>query len=373
MTAARRTVAAALLTLLALSARGATIEEEMRAVERIRGLRFLAPVTTVELDRRDLPSHLREQIQKTLPYSAEEWVDVLRALRLVDQGTTAEPVVASLIKLYESQVLAYYDPPSKTFYTVRELPDVVQGLPQLNEGIAIHELTHALQDQHFKIGAKDLALRDDADGNLAYHALIEGEATLVMLAYILEQSGASLDDMIGSNMLDLSAAASQGLPIGGPPYFNEMLKFPYIDGLHFVIEAYRRGGWKELDRLYANPPRSTREILHPGDYFEHRFIPEPFNRKPAIPVTRLLSVEHLGEFHWRFLAGSGEGWVGDRVTIAQNAFCEPTVLIETRWDSDEHARRFYDAYQDSLSRIEGRSVKVAYGADRALMERFIRQ
>ena len=371
MTAARRTLAATLLSLLALSARGATIEEEMRAVERIRGLSFLAPVRTVELERRDLPERLREQIQKTLPYSTEEWVDVLRALHLVDEGTTAELVVSSLIKLYESQVLAYYDPPSKTFYTLRQLPDAVRDLPQLNEGIAIHELTHALQDQHFAIGAKDLALRDDADANLAYHALIEGEATLVMLAYMVEQSGASLDDMIGSNMFDLSAAASQVLPIGGPPYFNEMLKFPYIDGLHFVIEAYRRGGWKELDRVYANPPRSTREILHPEDYFEHRFTPEPFHRKPAIAVPHLLSVEHLGEFHWRFLTGNAEGWMGDRVTIAQNAFCETTVLIETKWDSDEHARRFYDAYRDSLSKIEGRSVKVAYGADRALMERFI--
>ncbi len=385
MTAARRTLAATLLALLALSARGATMEEEMRAVERIRGLSFLAPVTTVELDRRDLPAHLREQFQKTLPYSTEDWVDVLRALRLVDQGTTADPVISSLIKLYESQVLAYYDPPSKTFYTLRQLPDAVKGLPiseQLDTGIAIHELTHALQDQHFAIGAKDLALRDDADGNLAYHALIEGEATLVMLAYMLEQSGASLEDMLGSDMLGgaLSAAASQTLPVGGPPYFNEMLKFPYVDGLRFVITAYRRGGWKELDRVYANPPRSTREILHPADYFEHRFTPEPFNRKPAIPVPRLLSVEHLGEWHWRFLAGAqnAEGWMGDRVTIAQNAFCEPTVLVETRWDSEEHARRFYDAYtrsleDASLSKIDGRSVKVAYGADRKLKERFLRQ
>jgi hypothetical protein len=66
------------------------------------------------------------------------------------------------------------------------------------------------------------------------------------------------------------------------------------------------------------------------------------------------------------------------VTIAQNAFCEPTVLVETRWDSEEHARRFYDGYSRSLEDVgsigvvNGQSVKVAYGADRALMERFLK-
>jgi hypothetical protein len=386
MAAARRTFAAAILALLALSARGASIREEMQAVERIRGLSFLGPVRTVELNRAELPAHLRQQFEKTLPYSTEDWVDVLRALRLVDQGTTAEPVVSSLIKLYESQVLAYYDPPSKTFYTVRGLPDAVKDLPMasdLDAGVAVHELTHALQDQHFAIGARDVALRDDADASLAYHAVIEGEATLVMLAYMIEQSGGgTLDDIISNDLLTgaLSAAASQQMTGGGPRYFSEMLKFPYVDGLRFVIEAYRHGGWKGLDRVYANPPRSTREILHPVDYFEHRFAPETFRPKPTVIVPRLLSVEHLGEWHWRFLAGASnaEGWLADRVTIAQNGFCEPTVLVETQWDSEEHARRFYDGYSKSLEDVgsigvvNGQSVKVAYGADRALMERFLK-
>lgn len=376
-----------LVALLALSpARAATLDEEIRAVEQIRGLRFTAPIHTIELDRHDLPAYLRQQFTKTLPYSTEEWAEVLRALRLVDEGTSAEPVIASLMALYESQVLAYYDPPSKTFYTVKQLPDALKDSPMagaLDAGVAVHELTHALQDQHFHIGEKDLALRDDADASLAYHAVLEGEATLVMMAYMAGQNGGSLDDLVNNDLLTaaLSSAASQTLPVNGPKYFVEMLKFPYIDGLRFVIDAYRRGGWKELDRLYANPPRSTREILHPDEYFQHRFVPAPFVEKPAVPVPHLLSVEHLGEWNWRYLVGApnAEGWTSDRVTIAENSFCEPTVLAETRWDSEEHARRFFDAYTrflddsgtGSLARIEGTSVRVAYGADRPLMERFL--
>ncbi|HSP33642.1 MAG TPA: hypothetical protein VLU46_04935 [Thermoanaerobaculia bacterium] len=382
----RRTLVFSLILAVALAARAATLEEEMRAVERIRGLRFIGRVHTVQLDRSELPEHLRNEFQKTLPYSTEDWVDVLHALRLVDQGTTGEGIVSSLLTLYQSQVLAYYDPPSKTFYTVKQLPDAVKDMPMagaLDAGVAIHELTHALQDQHFHIGEKDVALRDDADANLAYHAVLEGDASLAMIAYMVEQGGENFDEMMKSDPFSttLSSAAAQNVSVEGPKYFVEMLKFPYLDGIRFVLAAYKRGGWKAIDAVYANPPQSTREIYNPDKYFAHRFMATPFDRRPPIAVPRLLSVEHLGEFNWRYLVGAenARGWVGDRETIAQNAWCEPTVLSETQWDSEEQARKFYDAYRrslddagaGSLGRIDGRSVRVAYGSDRPLMEKFI--
>ena len=375
-------VLALLLALVPFNVSAATLDAEMAAVERIRGLRFLAPVNTVELDRKELPTRLRAEFAKTLPYSVQEWGEVLRALRLI-QEKDDEAIVSSLIDLYEAQVLAYYDPPSKTFFTIRQLPDAVKNLPfaGLDAGVKVHELTHALQDQHFNIGARDLALRNNSDANLAFHALIEGEASLVMLAYMIDQSGGSLDDMINSGLFGatIGDAAAANLPIGGPKYFSEMLKFPYLDGLRFVVEAYRRGGWKELDRVEQNPPRSTREVLHPDEYFAREAKPAPpVLLKPTMPSS-LLSVEILGEWHWRFLTGSGEGWVADTVTIAENRFCEPTVLVDTMWDSETAARRFYDAYTKSLedvgslAAIGGKSVRVAYGADRAVMEHFISQ
>ena len=287
MTLSRAATAFAALSRFLAARPAATLADGDRAVERIRGLRFTARVNTVEIDR-DLPAHLRAQVAKSLPYSVGEWGDVMRALRLIDQKDTDEAIVSSLLDLYQSQVLAYYDPPSKTFYTIRQLPDAVKSMPMggaLDAGVAVHELTHALQDQHFNIGAKDLALRDDVDAGLAYHALIEGEASLVMLAYMVEQSGGSFDEMINSDLFSgaLSSAASQNLPADGPRYFVEMLKFPYLDGLRFVIEAYRRGGWKELDRVDANPPRSTREILHPGDYFAPLSPPRRSDRRAPGP------------------------------------------------------------------------------------------
>jgi len=369
----------------------ADLDASMKSVEKIRGLRFLGPVRTEAIERSELPKRLREQVATSMPYSPEEWEDVLRALFLVD-----EPVVparqaqlfAQLIEVYESQVLAYYDPSVSTYYSIRQPPPAMAGLPaglNAEEGVIVHELVHALQDQHFAIGVKDRALRHDADAAMAYHALLEGEASLVMMAYMLEKGGASFDEVVESPLFDgvLATAAGAEIPIGPttPRYFAEMLKFPYLQGLRFVVHAYRRGGWKELDRVHRDPPESTREILHPEDYFERRFSGTAFSSAPAAGVRQILSVEHLGEFHWGFLAGAANarGWIGDHVTIALNSGCEPTVLVETRWESSTAAQRFRDAYVDALdargvgtyAAVDGGRVRVAYGNDLALARRFV--
>ena len=362
----RRSTALALVSLLlATGVAAASFKKERAAVERIRGLTFTAPVTTVEIDRAELPSRLRDQLARGLPYSVDEWATILRALLLIDDDR-ADPM-QDMLELYNAQVLAYYDPATKTFYSVRQLPDALKQLPPgfaPEEAVIVHELTHALQDQRFAIGKRDYALRNDTDANLAYHAFLEGEATLVMLAYTVEKMGAPFDEVVQSPLVtSLLANAANADLSGAPRYFGELLKFPYLSGLQFVLEAYRRGGWKEMDAIHARPPRSTREILHPEEYFNRRFTPPVFS-----PDTR--AVEHLGEFHWAYFVGSDNsvGWMDDRATIAYDDFCRPIVKIETRWQSEEAARRFSDSYvrfleQKNIGAIasrEGTTVRVTY-------------
>ncbi len=368
------------------AAAGADLQRQMEAVESIRGLTFREPVRSVTIDRAELPDRLRNQLTRTLPYSIDEWAGILEALLLIEKGP-GNPF-DRLIDLYEAQVLAYYDPDTRTYYALAEPPPALQNLPgglATADGVIVHELVHALQDQHHAIGRRALSLQKDTDGSLAYHSVLEGEATLVMLAYLIGQSGADFDTLVRQPMFDglLASAASADMTVdpSTPRYFAESLKFPYLQGLSFVIEAYRRGGWKAIDRVHSNPPRSTRELLHPDDYFEGRFTPETFIPKPPFPVPTI-SVEHLGEFHWGFLAGkeNARGWMSDRVTIAHDAACIPTVLVETSWESEAAAERFAKAYTTFLDNRDigflhtqkGKDVRVAYGADRELMERFLR-
>ena len=334
----------------------------MDAVEEIRGREFVREVRNVTIDRADLSKHLTEQMVKSTPYPLDQWARILRALQLVD----VEPsrVVPQLLSLYEAQVLAFYDPHSHTYYSIRQLPKLPAGAPNiadpkmLEETVMVHELTHALQDQHFRLGERVTQLKKDTDANMAYHAVLEGEAVLVMVAHMLAKAGVTLDEAMKNDALLTtlgSAAAAEGvIDPATPKYFAESLKFPYFEGLKFVVAAYKRGGWEELDRVHARPPRTTREILHPEDYFGGKYVPEPF--EAARPAGDVVAVEHLGEFHWRFLVGAGaaRGWVNDRVSIRRGG----GVDVWTKWESPERAAAFADAYGAFLA-SRGVEAKIA--------------
>jgi len=158
-------------------------------------------------------------------------------------------------------------------------------------------------------------------------------------------------------MISSAAQAETMIDPATPKYFAEMLKFPYLDGLKFVVAAYRRGGWKELDRVHADPPVTSRQILHPEEYFGRTFKPRPFDT--ATPAGAI-AAEHMGEFHWRFLVGAdnARGWVNDRAVIQRDG----RVRIETTWESPERAAAFATAYTAFLKK---RGVDAAVTRDAA--------
>jgi hypothetical protein len=381
-------LACSALVLLAGAAAAEPLATGMRDVERLRGLTFVHDVAQRTVNRDDLRALLRAEVVKSFPYAPEQYVEILSAFQLVD--TRSPELIDTLLDLYQSQVLAFYDPRSHTYFAVRELPAAVTGLgdPELlQQSVVVHELVHALQDQRFGASQRDAQLLDDADAELAYHALLEGEATLVMIAYVMDRAGQPLESAINSdvmmNLASITAAADKTINASTPRYFVESLKFPYLEGLRLVVEGYRRGGWKEIDRMHANPPRSTREVLHREEYFK-RLGGTPASLPGARPLPNIagtLSVEHVGEFQWRFLVGeAAAGWVDDRVTFVQNPACDMTVLAETRWETADNARAFRDAYVALLRRrgiepsvsVEDRVVKVVYGAEMELAEGFVR-
>jgi hypothetical protein len=363
------------------------LAKEMADVERVRGLKFLRPVKTKGVARADLPAILRAEMMKSTPYSPDDYALILRSLHLIDDSV--EDPVEKMITLLQGQVLAFYDPLSHTYYSLDVLPDAAKPLGNaelLESSVVLHELTHALQDQHFDVGTRDYAMRNDWDASLAYHSLMEGDASLVMIASMIEGVGGSFEDVMKNDTMlgaitSAAAATDTTIDPSVPRYFVESLKFPYMEGLRFVVAAYRRGGWKAVDALYANPPRSTREVLHPDEYFARAGGPTtartPFAAQPPTPVRQLLTVEHLGEFHWAFLVGpeAARGWKDDRVTIAQDERCLPTVLVETTWDSADRARAFRDAYAAKIPEARvvqnGAQVRAAYGSDLGLIHTYL--
>jgi hypothetical protein len=368
----RSRAACLLLVFLASCAEASPLTPAMKAVEQIRGRKFTGDVRNVTIDRADLAKHLEEQMAKTTPYPLEDWGRILRSLQLVD--IDGRQIVPQLLALYESQVLAFYDPHSHTYYSIKQLPKLPDAAKladpkMLEETVMVHELTHAMQDQLFQLSKKETALMRDTDANMAYHAVLEGEAVLVMVAHMLSKSGVKLDEVVKDDaMLGLitsSVQADQMLDASTPKYFAEMLKFPYLDGLKFVIAAYRRGGWAELDKVHASPPRSTREVLHPEEYFARSFTAGAFD---AAKPQGAIAAEHLGEFHWRFLVGNdaAQGWRNDRAAV----YPDGRVDVDTDWDDAAHATKFAAAYQAFLVKRgieakvtrDGAKVRATYSA-----------
>jgi hypothetical protein len=342
----------------------ASVEQAMKDVERLRGVTFTATVKQRKVERSDLPRLLREQIAKSLPYSIDDYVRILKALQLVDPKTP--DLIGKMLELYQSQVLAFYDPHAHVYYAIKDLPPVMKGIGDaevLQQAIAVHELTHALQDQRFHAGQREESLRRDSDAEMAYHSLVEGEASLVMMAWMLEKGGQSLDQAMKSDAtmqwLADSAAGDKMVDPSTPRYFVESLKFPYFMGMKLCIEGYRRGGWKMIDKMHANPPRSTAELLDLDSYFKR--LDGRADVRPAFDPTDkdALTVEHLGEFHWRFLAGDKvTGWVNDRVVVTRAG----AVRADTQWDTPEHAAAFRDAY---VAFLRGRGLEPRVTTDGA--------
>jgi len=350
-------------------ANASQLEPGLKAVEEIRGRKFKTDVRNVTIDRSELRKHLQEQMERSTPYSLDDWGNILRALQLVDEKTS--DILPKLFDLYDSQVLAFYDPHSHTYYSIRQLPKLSPEMEKvvdpkmLEETVMVHELMHAMQDQLFSLSTREKTLMRDSDANLAYHSVLEGEAVLVMLAHMLKKMGVEdlsqvMKDDAMLATISSAAVSEQFSDPNTPRYFAESLKFPYLEGLKFVVAAYRRGGWKALDDVHANPPRSTREILHPDQYFARVAASKPGVAFDGTKPEAAIAVEHLGEFTWRYLVGekNATGWVNDRVIIYKDG----RVDASTTWDDAERANAFATAYSAFL---ESRGIKANVAKDGA--------
>ena len=168
---------------------------------------------------------------------------------------------AFMVDLLTEQIAGLYDPKAHEFYIADWIPIADQKM------VMAHELTHALEDQHFQIEAWEKAARPNDDAELAREAVLEGSAMAAMVDYLLQGTGRSLQDLpdIDPSML---IGDMEGTPMlkKAPAFLKDALIFPYLDGLNFSAAVLRPGGWSALPGVFAKPPASTQQILHPELY-----------------------------------------------------------------------------------------------------------
>jgi len=281
------------------------------------------------------------------------------------------------LKLLKSQVAGFYDPHGKEMVLVKGGADLgiwnsaAQFMIQrdvVGEMLLAHELTHALQDQNFDLESSLDSVKDDDDRALALKSVAEGDATIAGFAYAVGRMDDSKADTLANNLKSLPQALRAEAP-DTPEGLSAPLLFQYSDGVRFVAEAYRRGGWAAVDALYRNPPQSSHQILHPALYFDSPAPPahiELAGYDGIMSGWKKADDDTYGELLLRVILERNLGkqssevalasrWSADRMIILQQSR-DVNVIWMLAFSDEQTASHFTVVYQTLLDRLLGDST-----------------
>ncbi|MGH8875199.1 MAG: hypothetical protein ACRDVM_08110, partial [Acidimicrobiia bacterium] len=223
--------------------------------QEVRGLPFLQPPTVTVVTDEELAERVADILTDELE-GIERDEALLELLGLIEQGVDLRRLYTDL---YAEQVAGFYDGDTKELV----VPARSEEFSLLQSATVVHELTHALTDQHFSFHDTFTELIDSQrfDEASAYQALIEGDAVFTELQYILTLSQDDRLELVGESL-----AIDQTVFQAAPRFLQELLIFPYVTGQLFVEDLHGRGGGEAVARAYQQGPASTEQIYRPSDY-----------------------------------------------------------------------------------------------------------
>lgn len=324
----------------------------------IRQLELVEPLDIAVQTREELRDYLIESIEAESE-SGDTDERILVLLGFIEPGVDLEQLQ---IDLLGEQVAGYYDPETNEMVVVTTGTGSDGAMSVSDEVTFAHETVHALQDQKFDLVAvQSNAASESSDRSLAVTALIEGDATIAQVQYILMYPA-----LLGGLQDELAELDSTQLD-SAPPYIQGTLLFPYDAGADFVMVLFNEGGWDLVDRAYVNIPQSTEQILHPEKYLDGE---EPISIAVNDPLPALgddwqvLDIDTVGEYRMQLFLDTGEvrpesaidaaaGWGGDQLVVA-GTDDELAMIWSTEWDTEEDAQEFFTILQThELKRFSG--------------------
>jgi len=235
-------------------------------VARARGLAFGRPVAVRALAGPDFDRLLLAGSSRPRP--PRDTGATYQGLHLVPSARRYDDREARVVA---AGVVGFYQPGRDTL-VVR-----AAGATPFARAVLAHELTHALQDQHFDLPAV-MRRGTDADAAAAVAALYEGDAVRVEEAYVASMSAADQRDY------SRAVAGYRLAPDPEERVLGAFVGFPYAYGPGLVRALLAAGGQRRLDAAFADPPRSTEQVVDPRRYLRAgrdrpRAVPHP--RPPA--------------------------------------------------------------------------------------------
>jgi hypothetical protein len=336
----------------------ATADEVLGQMSEITGLKLRTPLKKSLRSREEIRAFIIKQMNEE-KNPAERYADArsAEAFGLLPKGFDLD---AFMIDVLTEQVEGLYDPKTQEFYIADWSPLDEQRM------VMAHELTHALEDQHFQIEAWVRAARPNDDAELARDAVLEGSAMAAMVDYLMLGTGRSLKDLpdFDYSMLMGDLASTPTLK-KAPPFLKDVLIFPYMSGLTFSAAVFRDKGWEALSDVFLEkPPVSTQQILHPALYKSGK-IPVDVTLPPIRELLGAgwtkLDENIMGEFGWKevlkqFLGDDraksmAAAWDGDRYSVYEQGQTKKLVLVSRlQLDSQEHMARFFGQYSEALEK-----------------------
>ncbi len=335
----------------------AAADEVLHQMSEITGLRLRAPLKKSLRSREEIRAYVIKQMdEEKKPAERYAGARSAEAFGLLPKGFDLDKF---LVEILTEQVEGLYDPKTQEFYIADWSPLEDQRM------VMAHELTHALEDQHFQIEAWQHAARPNEDAELARDAVLEGSAMAAMMDYLMLGTGRSIKDIpdFDPSMLMGDLGSTPALQ-KAPPFIKDSLMFPYMNGLTFSAAILRPTGWNGLSRLFEKPPVSTQQILHPALYQSGKIptnVSLPSLEKLLGPNWAKLDENVMGEFGWKevlkqFLDNDraktlAAAWDGDWYALYEQKESKRLVLaVRLHLSTEEHAARFFGQYSEALEK-----------------------
>jgi hypothetical protein len=329
----------------------ATADEVLQEMSEITGWKLKSPLKKSIRSREDIHAYVLQQMNDDKD-AKERYASTrtAEAFGLIPKGFDLE---GFLVDLLTEQIAGLYDPKAHEFY----IADWIS--PEDQRMVMSHELTHALEDQHFDIEPWVKAARPNDDAELARESVLEGSAMAAMLDYMLKDKGLKLKDLPDIDPTVLVGDLSETpLLKKAPPFIKDSLMFPYFGGLTFSANILKTDGWSGFASVFTKPPANTQQIMHPALYRAGK-VPPPLSL--GFPENQLtakwtkLETNSLGEFGWKevlkqFLDDDrakqlSVGWDGDVYATFENKDAKRTLLVtHLRLADEDFTKRFFEQY-----------------------------
>jgi hypothetical protein len=254
----------------------------------------------------------------------------------------------------------YYDTSSKAVYVVSD-----SGYCE-DEGL-VHELAHALDDQHFDLEGLRMRLHQRDPSDFIYRCVAEGSAELVRVAFLRRHGQAA------------SIVAARGVHEYGavePDPRVRTLVAAYDFGLRVVTAAAAHGS-NGVNGLFINPPSSQSVILHPGSGDSPHFALR--GNGDALAAQGVTCRSPIGEFDFAtWMAAQGVAYgpspsaPGANVGAAADGLCAAWELRAPQVTNAPHTVVLLARFRsvaDASEAAQTLALLLARGSDQASLPR----